>query len=83
MQFKIKPKAASILKMPSELEMNRANAFIEEVHAHEKGGIACYCPECGLEHSFIDDWPIDILIVCDGSNCQCRFLIPNTVAIIE
>ncbi len=82
MQFKLKPKAATILKKPSEIEPQPV--VIDRVHSTANGaGIAAYCPDCGVEHSWIADWPIGVRIHCAIDGCNCRFFINDDVEIIE
>ena len=67
-----------ILKKPSELQKPIPVHYI-----YDDGiGIGCYCPNCGLEHNFINDWPIDIPILCSNTKqCKCRFIITNDTPI--
>ena len=68
------------IKKPSELDRV---IQIKDVHVGLQNGLACYCPDCGLEHEWLDDWPIDIRIHCVDADCKCIFTIPNNVEIVE
>lgn len=71
------------LKKPSELKENLPTP-VEYVYGMG-ASLACYCPDCGAEHNYFDEWPIDIPIVCNTPNedgvCKCRFIIPNDISI--
>ena len=68
-----------ILKKPSELKENKP---IPVDYIFDDGsGIGCWCPKCGREHNFVDNWPIDIPIVCEKVNCDCHFIITNDTPI--
>lgn len=71
------------IKKPSELK-SEIPTPIDNIHMTSNGrGISCFCPDCGAEHTFTEEWPIDIPIVCSiidsGDVCRCRFIIPNDV----
>jgi len=69
-----------ILKKPSELD---EVIQIESIHMTPSGnGIACWCPGCGVEVEFVEDWPIDIRTVCDSNECDTIFIITNDTPII-
>lgn len=77
------------IKKPSELDNIQ---IVQFVYAGLNGGLACYCPDCGAEHEWLSDWPIDIRIHCGedydalnqlDENCDCIFVIPNNVQIEE
>lgn len=75
-----------MLKKPSELKSFQPTP-VEYTYANGNG-IACFCPDCGAETEFHNEWPIDIPITCgdiqdDGSVCNCRFIIKNDTPIEE
>ncbi len=74
------------IKKPSELDKVDK---IESLHISASGdSIACWCPSCGAEITFGDDWPIDIVTVCTGIDdlavrCNTRFTISDDTPIEE
>lgn len=74
------------IKKPSELKAAQP-IEIQYIYSTTNGlGIATNCPKCGAEHEFINDWPIDIPVVChfmrdETDECGCYFIIKNDTPI--
>ena len=75
-----------MLKKPSELVKNKPTP-VDYIHTAPNGkDIAVFCPDCGAEIEFRNEWPIDIPITCgsileDLDICKCRIILNNDTPI--